>query len=238
MSNYYRSFSPSPGRMLQNAAGGMWSQLLLYYPDPVSFELTTYLGYRAIRTICETGAGEDVIESVYTGAASDEACPARLLLQDAGAEIQFYSNYRTGFPPETFLEVKEAFTENVVPLIVAAIDWMTNGSVGTTTSHEISSMGGQFGHSVTVIPVFTDTEVLCWQVSVYGLGNATGFDYQDLNGAGLPAPKVGSVDQGQAAVLAGIAKAVTTMATTTRVAWINNEGGFADLVSGDVVTPP
>lgn len=237
MSNFYRVFSPSPGYFMSSAALGMWQQLLLYMPDPVSWELTSYLGYRSIKTICETGAGVDVIESVYTGAALDETCPARMVLQDPGAEIQLYSNYRAGAIPATWPAVRDAFSANIVPMLVAALDWFTNGSTGTLSEHEIVAMAGQFGHYVKVIPVFTDTEVLVWQVSVYGLGNPTGFDYQDLNGADLPAPGLGSTSQGQAAILAGIARDLKTLATTSRVSWINNEGGFADIITGDIVTP-
>lgn len=203
----------------------------------VSHELTSFNGYRMIRIVVETEDYEELADFIYMGAAVDQETPARLVLMSDYWVFQFYSNIHPSFNPPSWASLKSQFETKIVPFIVATIDWATTGSTGDVSSHEISAAADKFFHKVFVIPVFTDAEVLVMQASLYGLDNADNYDFGQLQAADVPCPSNQSSGQGDGQTLTKIAEALSVMATTTRVTWINNEGGFADLVSGDIVTP-
>lgn len=238
MPQKFRHYVMAPGRLIPEAASTIWGYVIEFGSGAVTFELTTFNGYRMIKVVAETGVGEFWNEFVYLGAPAADVIPARYALTDAGFSTQFYTNYRPGFFPATWADVKTLWNTSIVPFIVAAIDWSTNGSTGTVVYHEITSAADHFGHYVAVIPIFTDAEVLVYQAGCYGLNNGEGYDFQGLAGADLPAPESSQQAEQTAQALAKIAQALSDLTRMNRVTWINNEGGYADLLSGDIVTPP
>lgn len=238
MGSKERQFSPDLSGVIPRCIENGWFYITEFGIPAVTFELTTWNGYKSMRMVVESEFFTDEQEYVYTGAASDESVPARMAMQSPGFSFQLYTNYKVGLFPATWIEAKTAWMDGILGVLVAAIEYFTNGTVGEDPGFwEISSAAGHFNQRVVAIPIFTDTEVLVLQCGLYGLDNFDNQNQQILVGAPIPSPMYGSQQGGFSKELADIARALEAVAHTSRVTWINNEGGFAELISGDIVTP-
>jgi hypothetical protein len=203
-----------------------------------TFELTTYLGYKLIRVIGTSGGDTQTRSYVFTAMASDEVIPARLALMSPGFQLQLYSNFKTGFEPGSWSTLRAWWELTAIGMLAACLDYFTNGSVGTLSYLEIASMADTLYHRVAIIPIFTDTEVLILQAGLFGLDNNGGNDFQWLSGAFIPTPGFGGGGVGFVQEIAKLTRAIQDLANTSRITWINDQGGFADIMSGDIVTGP
>lgn len=237
MADYtFRNYRPQIGGFIGDALLQYFVMLVTYGLTSTSIEHTTHLGFPSIRVVTEFESGADIYEFIWHGGAPGEECPARQAMMSQGFSFQYFSGWNELYFPPTWAALSGLWESLVVPQIAFSLNRYTTGTVGVVSYQEVAVSGGAAMNRVAVVPLITSSEVLILQAALYGYGHSGDSTQVQLSGAAVPAPMAMQVGGPDLAELKRVTEELATIARTSRITWINNQGGFADITTGDIVT--
>jgi len=232
-----RNWSPEPIVAMIDAWYHYAQAIFDDYPVTPTISVINFNGYKCTRVTFAGGSDPTVNYYIYNGQAFDELIPVRMLLKHPMFQPRWVGYYGDGELYADAAAVKAAFAAICVPAMTALIDAYTNGSCEAPVYYTIASAADLHVQTACIIPIVTDAEVLPLTIPLYALAALPPGEFVNIYQQGVATPGAGVPGGGDSGALAQIAQTLIDMSRSSRVTWINNQGGFADIMSGDIVTP-
>ena len=208
--------------------------------DGYAFTPGTWNGYRTLVISKPAVPGFTPVTVVCLQVAADELINFRAIARGGPVGV-----YQAVFAPDTppggpgsYATFAARFTE-VVLAKRAMIDAWTNGSCGLTGVQDSSAAGGLAVSGTWFTPVLTDAESFVTEDKLfYTRGSEEEGIFEGYPAPPMtPGPGVGVVGGPDPGSVSRIAQALEDISKMSRVTWVNNQGGFADIATSDIITP-